>query len=169
MRCSERNLLAIESCGGGGDPGLAARCCQHGLTQLPLLPGQGDASHECPCCPEEIPAGITGLNPIWFWLLAGAGQRWNVPVIPGSEGCPRSPSQLGAAEAPHRWWWPAVSTNWQLHLSQSRAMLLLHPSIHNPSKRARFSSLFLPGLPLQHGTAEVLIWLLKAIDHYLQD
>lgn len=66
---------------------------------------------------------------LWFWRLVEHSAH------PRIRGLPKVSILAQSCETPGRPW-PAVSTNWQLHLSQSRAMLPRHPSIHNPPKRA---------------------------------
>lgn len=142
MRCGERNLLAIESCG-RGDPGLAARWQQrHGLTWLPPLPGQGGQQP----CAREIPtglnagitglnAGITGLNPMGAVPLnptgavCGSGGCRNVPPIPGSEGYPRSPSWLRAVRHQAGHGLQSALTGSSILVRAGRCCLGIHQSI----------------------------------------
>lgn len=142
MRCSERNLPAIESCGGG--PGAGSSTAEHGS---PSSRGRGTPAISASVLPERsLQESQDGIR----------SAPSPVPLIPGSQGSPRSPRGLPEVSR-HRagddGLQPAL-TNWQLHLSQR---LPLHPSIHkSPKTRSprRFSSLFLPGLPLRY---EVLI------------
>lgn len=76
-----------------GDPGLAARCQQHGLTRLPLLAGQGEHQPSVPRLSQRDPDRNDRTQSNRRRLRF----RRNVRPSPGCEGSPRCPRRLRAA------------------------------------------------------------------------
>lgn len=178
MRCNERNLLAIESCGGETQAADRTRLNMAGCSvqkeRGASVSPQGRGWHRmASCCHWPSPR----------WLAAGKHSASSYGLasrttVSLSQACRRLPSHLRACETLHRWW-PAVISDWQLHLSQlwGDAAAPLRPERINQSITPKNTLAILiliafhpevtvSGL-LKYWLAEVLIWLLKAIDHYL--